>query len=447
MRYKAEKGAITVEATISLSAFMFAIVTILSIINICTVQAKIGVAINTTAKELSQYCYLYSLTGFAESEAKLRENGVEDTQELNAIMGNIGTVFDEIQNLGEGNPQSDIDVDTIMADVESKIGSVENIEAAGSAIGNSLETIAEDPKSLIMGMAKMLASDGLELAKSKIIAAPLSKGLCKKHLVNSSESDVEAYLKSLGIVPGADGKYLSGLDFSESTLFPYGSNEITVSVNYKVKVIPLLPIDFEYEFRQTAITNGWLAGEATYKSEPEYIEDPLNNSIWVTATVSERSRLIRSMGIDDLLEEGYQKTSGLTDVQLYNPTKNEFVMIASMNPLYSPADEETIEVEDINKDAVKESLERLCGKINSTTDGRDTVNTKIEENGNTTKKENSCINASNKIVLVIPEDDGLQELFQEIINEMDTKGVTFELITSYGSGKNKLTTESETGGE
>ncbi len=39
-------GSVTIEATISLSAIMFTIVTILTIVNICTVQARIAYAIN-----------------------------------------------------------------------------------------------------------------------------------------------------------------------------------------------------------------------------------------------------------------------------------------------------------------------------------------------------------------------------------------------------------------
>ena len=50
-----EKGAVTVEATIALSVFMFAIVTLYTIVNIATVQAKVAFAINNTAKEISQY--------------------------------------------------------------------------------------------------------------------------------------------------------------------------------------------------------------------------------------------------------------------------------------------------------------------------------------------------------------------------------------------------------
>ncbi len=39
-KFKKENGSVTIEATISLSAFMFAIVTLLTIVNICVVPAK-----------------------------------------------------------------------------------------------------------------------------------------------------------------------------------------------------------------------------------------------------------------------------------------------------------------------------------------------------------------------------------------------------------------------
>ncbi len=69
-KFRDESGSVTVEATISLSAFMFAIVTILTIVNVCIVQARMSYALNTTAKEISQYSYLYSLTGLNDSQSQ-----------------------------------------------------------------------------------------------------------------------------------------------------------------------------------------------------------------------------------------------------------------------------------------------------------------------------------------------------------------------------------------
>ena len=53
------RGAIVVEATAVLPIFIFAIYIILSIVDICYVQAKISMALDSAAEDISQYSYLY----------------------------------------------------------------------------------------------------------------------------------------------------------------------------------------------------------------------------------------------------------------------------------------------------------------------------------------------------------------------------------------------------
>lgn len=442
--HRREHGVITIEATISLSAFMFAIVTILTIVNVCIVQAKIANAINLTAKELSQYSYLYSLTGFSKSEAELHQAGVEGTASIDSILSDVNTMYNEIEKIGETGQETPNNVDDIMNKWDSVVGSAETIEASAGSIESTIMEIAKDPKGLMFGIAKMAASETLELAKSKLIAAPLSKALVQKHLVAEEDGSVESYLKSLGVVPDAYGSYLGGLDFSESTLFPYGSNEITVNVSYDVKVIPLLPLDFTFHFNQTAKTNGWLAGDVSYKGSTEYVE---NETLWTQATVSERVSLIRNMVIRDMQDEGYQKVSGMTNVHLYNPTENEFVTISSMNPLYSAEGEEPMTIDQLDKDDVKQSIENLCGKMWSVTEGETKVTTKVEQDGSKVKKEYNCTNAKNKVVLVIPEDAGLKEYIESVIAECNTRGVEIEVVPSYGNGASKTAVEPAEGEE
>ena len=98
-KFRDESGSVTVEATISLSAFMFAIVTILTIVNICVVQAKMSIAINATAKELSHYSYLYSLTGIPGGQAKLAEAAANTEGDINGVLSDVNTVFTEIQKI------------------------------------------------------------------------------------------------------------------------------------------------------------------------------------------------------------------------------------------------------------------------------------------------------------------------------------------------------------
>ena len=91
-----ERGSVTIEAIISLSAFMFAIVTMMTIVNICIVQAKIAYAINTTAKEISQYSYLYALTGINDREGEVAESGRVQTQDLQNVLTKTNEAFNEI---------------------------------------------------------------------------------------------------------------------------------------------------------------------------------------------------------------------------------------------------------------------------------------------------------------------------------------------------------------
>lgn len=443
-KHRRENGVITIEATISLSTFMFAIVTILSIVNICIVQAKISNAINLTAKELSQYSYLYSLTGFSKSEAELHQAGQEGTESIDSILSDVNTMYNEIEKIGETGQETPNNIDDIMASWDSIVGSAETIDEKAGSIESTIMDIAKDPKGLMFGIAKMAASETLELAKSKLIAAPLSKALVQKHLVAEEDGSVEAYLKSLGVVPDETGSYLGGLDFGESTIFPYGSNEITVNVSYDVKIIPLLPLDFTFHFNQTAKTNGWLAGDVSYKGSTEYVE---NETLWTQATVSERVSLIRNMVIRDMQDEGYQKVSGMTNVHLYNPTENEFVTISSMNPLYTAEGEEPMTIDQLDKDDVKQSIETLCGKMWSVTEGETKVTTKVEQDGSKVKKEYNCTNAKNKVVLVIPEDAGLKEYIESVIAECNTRGVEIEVVPSYGNGASKTAVEPAEGEE
>ena len=53
-----ERGAIVVEATASLMIFMFAIYTVLSVIQICYAQERIAIAMNSATKQIAQCSHL-----------------------------------------------------------------------------------------------------------------------------------------------------------------------------------------------------------------------------------------------------------------------------------------------------------------------------------------------------------------------------------------------------
>ena len=433
-----EDGSITIEATISLTAFMFMIFTVLTIVNICLIQAKMSYALNNTAKEISQYSYLYSLTGLVESQSNMYEQGKNDTKALDDTLNNINAVFEGIESLKDD--VSSIPDSKGIEDVVSKWNEItKDGEAVKGSVGDlkgSLDELVSDPKGLIFGIAKLAGNKAMDYMKSKALAEPLAKALVKKHLVSKENGNIDDYLKRLYVQPSATGSYFDGIDFEGSIIFPNGTPEIRICASYDVKVVPLLPIDFEFHFSQQAVTRGWMAGDNDFVSAKEYVE---NNTLWTKTSVQERATLIRKLAISELQAKGYDKTSGLTNVHMYNKDKNEFVMISSTNPLWSETSSDMMTVNDISEKAVQEGIEQLIGKLLLNTNGVTQVTLKKEnkKDGTTTKEIVNCEGASKKIVLAIPEDPGLQEKMQKIIDKMDTKGVTIDLLPGFGTGTNK----------
>lgn len=257
-----QDGAIVVEATISLTAFMFLIVTILTIINICYAQAKIGVAINTTAKEISEYSYLYEQTGLRGKQSELYNQSEGARYTINNTLDGITTVFNSVDNISE--TASGVNIDNISSSLESIKGSLNDVNSSVKSIQSNIETIIDDPKSFAISIAALAGNEAIEGVKSKIIAGPFAKLLCQKHLVTencttsaATKQNCNNFLKKLGVMPKGNS-YIDGLDFSDSVLFLNGSTDIMVIVHYRVKVIKLLNNDITLSFTQCATTRGWV---------------------------------------------------------------------------------------------------------------------------------------------------------------------------------------------
>ena len=443
-----EKGSVSIEASIALTAFLFMFLMIYDIIAICRAQAQIQIAINATAKEISQYSYIYGLSGLDASLAGFQKKGEESKDQVNGFVGNVADMFEGIQSLGETTSSLDIgDVDTLMKTLEDASADLDTIKENYAQTKETIESVAQNPQALLLGMAKLIGSEALEIGKSRLIAEPVCRALVQKHLKRTASDTADAFCKSIRIQPGTylgTTNYFNGLDFSNSTLFPYGSDEITIIVTYKVKLMELLGIDSEFTITQSAMTKGWLHGDQTSisaSSAEEKVAKMLanNESIWNAATLNERVDLIRSMGIDDLKDNGYYGVSGQTHIQAYDPATNSFAMISSANPLYG-----ITSFDDIDKNAVKENISRLNAQMNSATDNIQTIKIKkIDSNGNLITQELSCSGTKNKkVILVIPEDEGLKKIYEDAIKELDTD-VEFEIVQSYGTALVEEKTEGE----
>lgn len=456
---KKNQGVITVEATLTLTAFMFFFMMLYDLLTVCITQAKVAEALNNTAKEFSQYSYIIGVTGLDKSVGQLQENANTKKEDVNNTISNIASLYEATQNVGKDMKGAVANTDTsdlssIAASVQTMYDSVKsNADQSKEQIDNlkeTVSTIAEDPKKFIFGIGQLIMSEGLEIFKSQLIVDPLARGMMKKHLMTSkgqSNEDLEQILQGMRIVPGSRfGKtsYINGIDFSHSTLFPYGSDEITIVAEYKIKIIPLLPVNLEYSVKQKASTKGWLhgdgqvlkvdesSGKSTVKDESTPTQYTNTDSVWNGTDPTEINKLIRNMGISDYKTQGYENLSGSTYAQLYNSETNTFVMISSSNPLYGEVNLGTLKSEETKK-YIKNQIEKLTSGIVSSCENQSKVTIKRIGDGGTEKVTyDSGKNKSYILDLVIPQDEGVKELYEEIIKDCKTHGVTVKLTSSYG---------------
>lgn len=242
-----ESGAVVVEGIISLTTFMFAIFTILSIVNICYIQARMTTALTSAAKEISQYSYFYYKFGLDKVDAKLAE-GTEENRALadNTVEG-VATLMDSLSNAGNSFQTGDF---------ENMVGEIEaGVDNVDSLVNQYADRLADDPKGFILGMGKMMGNELKEEGKA-LLCQVLAKAFMKKNLKASPGDDPDKFLKRYRVVDG-----MSGLDFEYTTFLQNGSsNLIQLVVTYKVKVIELLNIDVEFTFRHCVKTTAWGRG-------------------------------------------------------------------------------------------------------------------------------------------------------------------------------------------
>lgn len=439
-KWNNQRGAVTIEAAIALTSFLFMFIMVYSIVTVCRFQASVQVAINATAKEISQYSYLYSMTGLHEAMTELQEEGSATKEDTNALVGDIADVFSGIQSIGGAEVEFG-DVESMMAQWDSLEADVNQTEESLAKVKEAIMEMSKDPTKLLFGMAKMFASEGYELAKSAAAEA-LSRVMTEKHLKRSENDTANAYCQAMGVVPGTyfgQESYFNGIDFSNSSLFPYGSEDITIVANYKIRLLQLLPIKLEFHVTQTAVTKGWMQGDksSTGMTPEEKIKER-GDSLWNTATPSEREKLIRSMGIDYLKDNGYYAVSGENTIHAYKIKDGQqtFTMIRSYNPLaYCDS------VETVDRKKIKEDLERIANDLESVTDNKQTIKVKkTDANGNLINSELNCSGSARlEIILVIPQDLGLDTIISEIIATIKTD-VKFDVQPDYG----KVFTDSNT---
>lgn len=248
---KKQRGSASIEATISLTLFVFIILAIYMLINFCVAQAKISNAIKTTAKEMSQYSYFYHVLGLEHVDQKLatgKEQAVNTFANFNKLVDNSAA---EIVDIADGP-----------ADYFNEVisgGKTEDLNLLYQQIQlvtQNIVDVVNDPLEFLRSMACMAGEKIWEKVKTNVIAAPLAKAMTRRHF-GADSGTANEYLDSLGVVNGYDG-----LNFNLSTLFEDTSHrDIKITVYYQLDLASGLPFDLNVNMCQQAITRAWLGGD------------------------------------------------------------------------------------------------------------------------------------------------------------------------------------------
>jgi len=214
-----ENGYIVVETVGTFIPFLLLIISILSLVNIVTLQARVHNALTQAASTLSMYSYVLYVTGAADGLMSL-------DRKASTVGENIDAVINGIESLSKGNG---FDVNT------------------GNRVLRAAETAMSDPKAAIQNILSYGAGEIRNMAAEQLV-----EPLINRYLANGDMSR-EEYLRSVRVL---------NFDFSDCVIIDRNGN-VKLTVEYEIEyTFGALKLPFGPSLRvtQTVITKAWLGG-------------------------------------------------------------------------------------------------------------------------------------------------------------------------------------------
>lgn len=264
------KGTATVEAAIILPLVMLAILSVLSIVRIAGTYERIQHALNQVAEDLSQYSYLYAISGLKGKHDTLADNIDKSQKDLLEQQNTVSAFYESIRSIaGDAAGLGQTDDNTINTLIDT-INDMDNVESSWKELNELVGKILEDPVAELRLVSLALSDTLFSDAKTMLIGS-ISKAMLEARLSNElrvNARDLEARLRL--------GTEISDLDFSCSTFFD-DKETIDLIVEYTVKPMPDFIFLPEIRLRNRACVLAWTWGVGR-EAEPSKKND--NESIW-----------------------------------------------------------------------------------------------------------------------------------------------------------------------
>lgn len=233
------RGYIVVETVGAFILFTLLVASILSLVNVVVVQARIHYAMTQSAETLSMYCYVLEVTGAADKIQGIEGRANEGRAEATNFINDINEVIDGIQEL-----------DT------------ERVQQGFNGAYDQVEAWVSDPKEVL----SKLANVGLSEAGTSIMKQ-IARGLLGRYLANGELSGDE-YLKKMNVIDGLEGLEFGTFDLSSSndSKLLTADGDVQIIVTYQVEYkFGALPLPFRprlaLNITQSVKTKAWLGGD------------------------------------------------------------------------------------------------------------------------------------------------------------------------------------------
>ena len=242
-----ESGYVVVETVGAFIPFVLLVVSIISLVNIVTLQARVHYALTQAANTLSVYSYTLEVLGVANDMTALSDKASRVAGEAGAMKSNVNSVLNGLDSISG-----------ISGAAEGGAGAMTRVFGWG-------EETAGDPAAAL----GLLMNYGLDELRNKVFEE-LARPLVGRYLA-SADMTGDAYLRSAGVVnrhTGAVG--LEALEFHDFRNFGLG-NSVLIDSNGNVKLVVeyeilytfgglRLPFSPTLRITQTAVTKAWLNG-------------------------------------------------------------------------------------------------------------------------------------------------------------------------------------------
>ena len=244
---KNDDGYIVVETIGTFIPFVLLMISILSLVNIVAVQARVHFALTQAANTISMYSYTLEVLGIANDLTTLSNKAERVADEANKMRTDINSALDGIRSL---------------SGISGALSSGGNVVNQVFSLG---EEIAGDPKSAL----QLLMNYGVSELRNKAFEE-LARPLVGRYLANENKTGHE-YLVSAGVVNRQTGKEgLEALEFHKFGNFGTG-NSVLIDENGNIKLIVQYEIQYTFgglplpmgptlNITQTAVTKAWLNG-------------------------------------------------------------------------------------------------------------------------------------------------------------------------------------------